>query len=1152
MAVNAEELNALNAAAQRLVTMLSPGTAERDVLQQCTELLADLIGARYAAIGLVDQSGLLTDFLYTGFEPALAAAIGRLPTGHGLLAAVGCKGESLRLDQLTADPRFTGFPEGHPYMEGLLALPAMHRGRVFGCVYLCDKRDGHAFTDRDEHLAGQFAMTLGLVLGHQRLSGRSQEHDGLAAAFAATLTGLSGEALLQAVTGALVEHLDVDLAFVGEIAAHDSGTVAMRACCDRKGPCEPKAYRLAGSPCQDVVKSKRYCAVAAGVAERFPEDGALAQMGAQSYAGVPLTDSAGDVIGLMAVIAQRPLNDDALPRWLLGLLADRMAAELELQRAGAALDQHSESLRALTESVEERFEIVTRIAPVGIFRTDAAGRCVYTNARWREISGLDTELARGDGWTATIHPEDREAVLARWHASVSAAEPFHMEFRFVHPDGSVRWVYGQAATERGARGTAGYVGTITDITELRRAEERVALQASLLDQVHSAVIATDTQMRIVYWNRHAETLYQWRTEEVTGKPIYEVTVPQISHSRAEAILGEVADAGHWEGEYDVRRKDGSSFPAQVALTALRSPSGELQGYVGVSIDVSERRAEQAERIKLSRAIEQTTDSVIVTDAKGVIEYVNRAFEMVTEYTRSEALGATPRLIKSGGHDRAFYRRMWKCISKGDAFVDTLINRKKNGEIYYEEKSITPLTDEAGRITHFVSTGRDISERIRAERTLSHLAYYDSLTDLPNRRLLSDRLRQGMIEARRHGRLLAVIFLDLDRFKDINDTLGHDAGDALLKAVGQRLTETLREDDTVARMSGDEFVLLLADVASTDDVTAVTRKIQGCFDIPMSFAGHELFVTPSMGVTIYPQDESSPEDLLKHADAAMYHAKARGRGSFHFYSEELNRRAAQRVDLENAMRHALENGEFRIHYQAQVDSKSREIVGMEALARWERPGIGLVSPADFIPLAEETGFIIPLGEWILKTACIQMRQWHRAGHENLRLAVNISARQLQHPEFAQSVEATLNETGLEATHLDLELTESLLMENMSEAAEVLSRLHALGVKFCLDDFGTGYSSLSYLKRFPIAFIKIDRSFVRDILVDPNDRAIVEAVVAMAQRLGIELIAEGIETAEQFQFFQALNCQFVQGFYCSRPLPAAEVETILRDGLPYHSS
>lgn len=438
---------------------------------------------------------------------------------------------------------------------------------------------------------------------------------------------------------------------------------------------------------------------------------------------------------------------------------------------------------------------------------------------------------------------------------------------------------------------------------------------------------------------------------------------------------------------------------------------------------------------------------------------------------------------------------------------------------------------------------DITQRKVAEERLQYLVHHDSLTDLPNRLLFMDRLSQAMARVRWHNRLVAILFLDLDRFKRINDTLGHDVGDQLLKVVAERLRACIRTGDTVARMGGDEFTIILSDVAQVEDVPRVAQKIIDAISRPFSLMGQELFITVSMGISLFPNDGQDAQTLVKNADVAMYRAKEQGRNHYQHYSPAMNVRTLERLALENNLRHALERKELLLHYQPRVDLETGRITGVEALLRWQYPDLGLIPPSQFIPLAEETGLIIPIGEWVLRTACIQNKLWQSMGFFPMRVAVNLSARQFQQRSLVETISHVIKETGLDPHYLELELTEGLIMKNAELTITTLRDLHEMGIQVSIDDFGTGYSSLSYLRRFPIHALKIDQSFVRDITTDPDDTVIVTAIILLAHSLKLKVIAEGVETQEQLDFLRSLKCHEMQGYLFSRPLPAEEMTKLL---------
>ncbi len=452
-------------------------------------------------------------------------------------------------------------------------------------------------------------------------------------------------------------------------------------------------------------------------------------------------------------------------------------------------------------------------------------------------------------------------------------------------------------------------------------------------------------------------------------------------------------------------------------------------------------------------------------------------------------------------------------------------------------------DDAGQPVRLLGVQVDITERRRAEEQLGRLAHYDNLTGLPNRVLFADRLGQAMIESDRHGRLVGVAFIDLDRFKNINDTLGHDAGDQLLKAVAERLTGAMRKGDTVARLSGDEFTLILADMGHADDAARVAQKVLEAFTQPFHVAGRELYMTASLGITLYPFDVQDVSGLLRNADIAMYRAKESGRNTYRFYAADMMTKAVENLALENDLRHAVDRGELALHYQPIIGCADGEILGMEALVRWRHGTRGLIPPSQFIPLAEDTGLIVPIGEWVLREACAQCRRWQREFNRPLRVAVNLSARQFGQSSIARTVRQALEDAGLDSAALELEITESVLLHQDAEKIESLQALAGMGVTLTIDDFGTGYSSLSYLKRFPVDVLKIDKSFTRDIPDDADDAALARAIIHIAHILGLKTTAEGVETLAQFEFFRAEHCDTAQGFYFSKPLPVEEFAALL---------
>jgi len=566
-------------------------------------------------------------------------------------------------------------------------------------------------------------------------------------------------------------------------------------------------------------------------------------------------------------------------------------------------------------------------------------------------------------------------------------------------------------------------------------------------------------------------------------------------------------------------------------------------------DIAARVAAEKELQLRHRAIEASPNAIIIIGSKQPgyqVEYVNPAFERITGYPTEEVVGHN--LLMLIGDDLhqpgvAEFKAAMQEKREGHAIFRSY---KKDGSLFWSDLYIAPVKDAEGELTHFVVAQYDITEMRRYQAELEFQTNQDTLTGLANRNLLRDRLSQEIAYADRYGHPVWVVFVDLDHFKFVNDTLGHKAGDSLLKTVSERLQDAVRETDTVARLGGDEFVLVLPERTDENMAMRVIQRIKDSVVMPFTVEDHEFFITCSIGMSVYPTDGKDAETLMKHADIAMYRAKEIGRNNSQFYTPAMNERALERLRLEGDLRAALEQDQFELHYQPQVDLRSGKIIGVEALIRWNHPEFGMVAPSRFISLAEETGLIVPIGAWVIRTACAQNKAWQRAGRGNLKMAVNLSARQFGQHDLVELIGLALAETKLEPQYLEIELTESMVMADVERAIEVLRKLNALGVQISIDDFGTGYSSLSYLKRFPIDILKIDQSFVRDITIDPDDAAIVASIISLAHSLRLQVIAEGVETAEQLDYLQGHDCDVMQGYHFSRPLPVDQLEQVLDEG------
>jgi len=561
-------------------------------------------------------------------------------------------------------------------------------------------------------------------------------------------------------------------------------------------------------------------------------------------------------------------------------------------------------------------------------------------------------------------------------------------------------------------------------------------------------------------------------------------------------------------------------------------------------DITARQNSDRQMKTLAAAVKQSSDWILIADRTGLIEYVNDAVEQVTGYTREEILGKTPRILKSGVHDRAFYRKLWSTILSGQTYIGILTNRKKNGELFQVYHTITPITDHAGNISHFVATSKDITVLRQMKERINFLAYYDDLTGLPNRTLLTDRLQQTVSRTEEHDRYIGVLFIDVDRFHLINDTLGAHFGDVLLKEIGKRLSASRREGDSVARFGSDEFVVTLADVATTEDLIFLLEGMRESLSEPIRSEGEEIVLTFSIGVSIYPNDSCNSMVLLQNADMACQQAQRDGGNCFRFFTAEMNRAASEFVLIEKQLKNAVKNNEFILHYQPYWDTSNRKMVGMEALIRWQSPDDGLVAPGKFIHVLEETGMIIEVGDWVVETVVRQLVAWRDQGYRVVPVSFNLSLIQFRRKDLVEKIRRMLESSGLDPALLTAEITESAFMEDIEYTRAVLVELRELGLSISIDDFGTGHSSLSYLRKLPVDNLKIDISFIRELGKDPDAESIVSAIITMATALNLKTIAEGVETEQQLHALRLLRCDTIQGFYFSHPLPAESLAELLK--------
>ena len=680
--------------------------------------------------------------------------------------------------------------------------------------------------------------------------------------------------------------------------------------------------------------------------------------------------------------------------------------------------------------------------------------------------------------------------------------------------------------------------------ELNQSGERINRQAQILDQINDSVITMDLAGFITQWNKGAERLFGYSEKEAVGNNILFLYADEDEDGGPQ-LQDTFLEQGGREMEVRRRRKSGETFWASLTLSLIHDADGEPSGLIGYLIDIT-GRIEAAERQRLNtRMFEHSQEGIYITDDAERIISVNPAFCRITGYTKAEVIGQTPRLFDSDRHDETFYQLRNEAVQARGSWQGEVWERRKNGEVYPKWCSINAVKNEQNKTTHYFSIFSDITERKHSEERINYLAFYDSLTGLPNRTLIHRLIDQALMEAQRSGQQGALLFIDLNRFKPINDTLGHDVGDRLLQQVGQRFRNALRNVDVVARMGGDEFVAALFNISRREHAGHVAQKLLDSLREPILLDGHELRVGASIGISVYPEDGLDTATLLRYADVAMYRAKQSPEEGYAYFSAEMNQLALGRLAMEAGLRRALEKGELLLHYQPKVDIATGRIIGAEALVRWNHPERGMVPPGEFIPIAEETGLIVSIGEWVLEQACSQACIWQQRGFPPVKLAVNISARQIT-SKLPGSIGELLDKHRLTPAWLELELTESMLMNNTESVIAMMDELHAMGIALSLDDFGTGFSSLSYLKRFPIDTLKIDRSFITGTPDDADDCAIAGAIAGMAKQLRLKVIAEGVENAAQLAFLKSLGCDEIQGYIFSRPLPADELMALINSG------
>jgi diguanylate cyclase (GGDEF)-like protein/PAS domain S-box-containing protein len=910
-----------------------------------------------------------------------------------------------------------------------------------------------------------------------------------------------------------------------------------------------------------------------------------------------------DLVEVETLLKQsyRPIADTSgRHELLLALIEGRAQLELEIplhSRNGGQrhlwilmrLPERREDLETVTLSIsditarrkveltlierEQFWAQVVRAVPDIVFILDIQrNEAVYSNRLFASMLGFSKEEAielKGAGRDRLIHPDDVEYVMASRNAQKTMADHQICEYRarWRHKSGHWQWLLVRSKVlSRTADGRVRQViGVVRDVTaeteinqRLKTEEQRYRL---LAENITDVIWATDASFRLDYVSPSVfralgytpEYLVEHGFAEIVAGPRFERFMGSLLRELGarladpEAVVRLQRDGFHRQFSFDCIKADGHKCPIELRVSLMWSPDRRFLGLLGIARDITQQRRTENRLRMAATVFENTMGAILVTDPAGYVVQANENFTRITGYAPEDVLDQQPSMLISDRHEPNFGARLLKILREHGRWEGEVWQRRKDGRVYPTWAGIAAVQDNEGDLVSYVVFFVDVSERKANEARIESLAYYDGLTELPNRALFLDRLASALQVAERRQEWVAVLFLDLDRFKPVNDTLGHAAGDSMLREVARRLRSCMRESDTVARMGGDEFTMLLCGMANREAAMRgsinVAEKVLKVLEPAFVLQEREFFISASIGIALAPQDGDVGSLLLQNADTAMYHAKSLGKASFQFYQADMNARALERLSLENELRKALHDNAFRLHYQPQFDCAHGMLTGLEALLRWDHPEHGPISPAEFIPLAEEIGLVGALGDWVLDHACRQMDEWRSAGFEDVRMAVNLSARQFAEGRLYQQVTAVLERYGLDASCLELELTESILLQDVEETMETLAALKELGVHIAVDDFGTGYSSLNYLKDFPIDTLKIDRSFIHAMRAGSRDARLAQAIVAMGQSLQLRVIAEGVETDEQLDLLKGFGCDEVQGYLLGRPMPAGDVETHL---------
>lgn len=797
-----------------------------------------------------------------------------------------------------------------------------------------------------------------------------------------------------------------------------------------------------------------------------------------------------------------------------------------------------------------RFVAALELTPtVAVHSIDQDGLVRFWNHSCEAIFGIPAREAIGRPLTSLVSHLDREQEFASTLSGIWASKraPAPRDWHIQRLDGQKRWMYStHFPVMRNGEPQQVFCMEV-DISQ-RKVDEQALLEAGanfrhLFERSNDAIVLIEGN-KIIDANPSALRLFHCENKaDIVGKTLIDFS-PVRQPSGETSMMADASQSaqnfieGNRRYEWEFRLPDGAAFWAEILLTSV-TLDHEFLSYA-VLRDISARKATESTLLMAAQVFENSRDAIAITDRAHRVLAVNHAFSTITGIARADIVGLELPHLRGGAHEPSFFQQIWDYVAANDHWEGEVWSTRGKGEEYPVWLALTVIRDSNGELSNYMAILSDITERKRAEEQTRHLAEHDFLTDLPNRVLFLDRLSQALASARRKHTKVAVMFVDLDRFKGINDSFGHHVGDAVLKEVARRLTGCVRGVDTVSRQGGDEFVVILADIGGADQAAHVAGSVMQAVAQPVRHEDRSVSISVSIGISISPEDGEDIDTLLKHADVAMYHAKQNGRNAFSFFNPDMNAHVIERVQMENNMRHALANREFELAYQPEVDMESGRTIGVEALLRWRHPERGLLLPHEFIDVAEISGLIVPIGDWVLREACRRGAEWRDAGYPVV-VAVNLSCGQFLHDHLLRSVDEALAQSGLAPDFLDLEVTEGVIMSGNEKAITTVTALRERGVRLTIDDFGTGFSSLSYLRRFPLSKLKIDSSFIEDITTKPDDAGMIAAIIAVARSLKLRVIAEGVETAEQLAYLRQQGCDEFQGNYASGALAQPDLTT-----------